>query len=201
MLDIAGTAGGRRRSLGRVLVTFTRLTGARYGIDVIRDSGPPARRQVAPRHPEDLPQDLAHLLVEREFGLRLGIFGQLAAGGDAGCFWAAPADRDARLAQLAHRLRVTGRGDVGRSVTLVAVCTAAWQVEAGRRRAPLHGLAGGASLLDATEIPVTAVAAAVAAFDAAALAWSGCAVSEAVQFEWPAALTLTARALARKRTA
>jgi hypothetical protein len=181
-----------------VLVTFTRLTTARYGVDAIRASGPPARLRVTPRHPEELPHDLAQLLVEREFGLKLGIYGQLNAGGDAGRFWSAPADRDARLAHLAHRLQVTGRGDVGRSVTLVAVCMAAWQVEAGGRAVPLAGL-GAASLLDATEIPVAAVAAAVAAFDDAALAWSRSPVGGALRFEWPAALSLLP--LPQKRSA
>ena len=171
-------------------MTFTRLTGARYGVDVIRESGPPARLRVAPRHAEYLPQDLAHFLVEREFGLRLGRYGQLAAGGNAGCFWAAPADRDARSAHLTHRLQVTGRGDVGRSVTLVAVCTAAWQVEAGRRLVPLVAPGGAASLLDVTEIPSAAVSATVAAFAAAALAWSTLEVGQALPFDWPAALTL-----------
>jgi hypothetical protein len=181
-----------------VLVTFTRLTEARYGVDAIRESGPPARLRVAPRHPEDLPHDLAQFLVEREFGLKLGSYGQLNAGGDAGRFWTAPADRDARFAHLAHRLQVTGRGDVGRSVTLVAVCMAAWQVEAGRRPEPL-GAPGAASLLDVTEIPVAAVAAAVAAFDDAAEAWSRCAAGQALRFEWPAALRLLP--LPQKRSA
>jgi hypothetical protein len=172
-----------------VLVAFTRLTAARYGVDAIRESGPPARLRVAPRHPESLPHALAQLLVEREFGLKLGVYGQLNAGGDAGRFWSAPADRDARLAHLAHRLQVAGRGDVGRSVTLVAVCMAAWQAEAGRRPVALAGLGAG-SLLDVTEIPFAAVAAAVAAFDDSALAWSRSPAGGALQFEWPAALSV-----------
>jgi hypothetical protein len=116
-------------------VTFTRQTGFRYGVDVSRESGPPARLRVVKLDAEWLPREIAHFLVEREFGLKLGIFGQLAAGGDAGRFWAAPADRDSRLAHLSHRLQVTGRGDLGRSVALVAWCTAAWEVETGRRSA------------------------------------------------------------------
>jgi hypothetical protein len=176
-----------------VRVTFTRLTGARYGVDVLRESSPPARLRVAPSHVEDLPLRLAHFLVEREFELKLGIFGQLAAGGDAGSFWAAPADRNARLAHRAHRLRVTGRGDLGRSVTLVAICTAAWQVESGRRVAPLDGPW---ALLDAAQIPPARVARTVAAFDAAALAWGDLEVGQFVAFDWPAALTLP-----RKRSA
>ena len=116
-------------------MTFTRQTECRYGVDVSRASGPPARLRVVKLDAESLPREIKHFLVEREFGLKLGIFGQLALGGDAGRFWAAPADRNSRLAHLSHRLQVTGRGDLGRSVALVAWCMAAWEIETGRRSA------------------------------------------------------------------
>jgi hypothetical protein len=165
-----------------VRVTFTRQTGFRYGVDVIRESGPPARLRVVKSDAEWLPREIAHFLVEREFGLKLGIFGQLAAGGDAGRFWAAPADRDSRLAHLSHRLQVTGRGDLGRSVALVAWCTAAWEIETGRRSAGPRDLRpsdGPWPLLDVTAVPCEQVTAAVQ--------------GQRVSFDWPQALTLTAR--------
>lgn len=171
-------------------VTFTRLTGDRYGVDVIRASGPPARLRASPRHREQLPAAIAHLVVEREFGLRLGMFGQLAAGGDAGSFWSAPADRDTRLANRAHRLQITGRGDLGRSVALVALCTATWELESGRRATPLEGPW---PLFDAAAVPGRAVATAVRLFGEIAAQWSVLGVREQVAFDWPAALTLTGR--------
>jgi hypothetical protein len=179
-----------------VLVTFTRRSGARYGVDVIRDSGPPARLRVVKLDAEWLPGEIAHFLVEREFGLKLGIFGQLAAGGDAGRFWAAPADRDSRLAHRSHRLQVTGRGDLRRSVALVAWCTAAWEIETGRRSVGhprTEGSDGPWPLLDVTAVPHEQVAGAVRCLAAAADAWNELDPGQRISFEWPLSLTLTAR--------
>lgn len=171
-------------------VTFTRLVGPRYAIDVLRESGPPAGMRVAPTFDEHVPHDLAHFLVEREFGLKLGIFGQLAAGGDAGTFWAAPADRTARLAQRAHRLQVTGRGDLGRSERLVAVCVADWEHHTGRRSAPL--LAAGA-LIDAADLTPARLAVVTAHLDRAAAHWHDLAAGQTMTFDWPARLTVATR--------
>jgi hypothetical protein len=176
-------------------VTFTRRTGQRYGVDVVRESGPPARLRVVKSDAEWLPSEIAHFLVEREFGLKLGIFGQLAAGGDAGRFWAAPADRDARLAHVSHRLQVTGRGDLRRSVALVSWCTAAWEVETGRRLpTPSRSTSDGPwPLLDVAAIPPDQLAGTVRCLAAAAVAWDALRPGQQVSFDWPQALTLAAR--------
>ena len=185
-------------------MTFTRQTQCRYGVDVSRESGPPARLRVVKFDAESLPREIKHFLVEREFGLKLGIFGQLAAGGDAGRFWAAPADRDSRLAHLSHRLQVTGRGDLGRSVALVAWCTAAWEIETGRRSAGLGAPRWSSEqrtqrsaepwpLLDVAAVSCEQVAAAVQCLAATALVWNELRPGQRVSFDWPLALTLTAR--------
>jgi len=178
-------------------VTFTRLLGPRYTVEVTRDLDPPARMNVAPGFDEFLPHDLAHFLVEREFRLQLGIFGQLAAGGDAGTFWCAPVDRSVRLAQRAHRLRVAGRGDLGRSERLTAICVAAWEIDAGRRSV---GDAWPARALhDTAHVPPARVARVLAAFDDDAPRWHALGAGESLRFEWPAELTL--RRSARLRSA
>ena len=185
-------------------MTFTRQTECRYGVDVSRESGPPARLRVVKLDAESLPREIKHFLVEREFGLKLGIFGQLAAGGDAGRFWAAPADRDSRLAHLSHRLQVTGRGDLGRSVALVAWCTAVWEIETGRRSAGLGAPRWSSEqrtqrsaepwpLLDVAAVSCEQVAAAVQCLAATALVWNELRPGQRVSFDWPLALTLTAR--------
>jgi hypothetical protein len=182
-----------------VRVTFTRLTGHRYAVDVVRESGPPAGLRVSVGAGVCLPPDIAHFLVEREFGLRLGIFGQLAAGGDAGTFRAAPADRDARLAHCAHRLQVTGRGDLGRSVAMVSICTAVWEFEAGRRlarpglRPSAAGTNGSWGLVDVADLPCDGVRRVVKEFEREAMRWNELDVRESLAFEWPAALTCAPR--------
>jgi hypothetical protein len=142
---------------------------------------------VAPGYDEHLPHDLAHFLVEREFGLKLGIFGQLAAGGDAGTFWTAPADRTARLAQRAHRLGVTGRGDLGRSERLVALCVACWEQQTGRRLAPLDG---SWPLVDAAAISPAQLARVAERFVETAAAWHALLIGQSLLFDWPPGLVL-----------
>lgn len=172
-----------------MLVTFTRLAGSRYAVDVVRDSGPPAHLHVTSDVDDPLPHDLAHFLVEREFGLKLGIFGQLAAGGDAGTFWAAPSQRTGSSAQRAHRLLVAGRGQRGRSEQLVSLGIAAWEQRAGRRAAAAVA-ALSAHFADADAPTLTRV---VRAFDDAASRWQVLAVGEALALQWPPELTLWAR--------
>lgn len=143
---------------------------------------------VAPGFDEQLPHELAQFLVEREFGLQLGVFGQLAAGGDAGTFWCAPANRSARLAQRAHRLRVAGCGDLGRSGQLTAACVAAWEIKAGRRR---PGEVCGVRVLHDTAIaPPARIGVVVEAFAEVASAWRELGPGESLRFEWPKSLTL-----------
>jgi hypothetical protein len=180
-----------------MLVRFTRLAGPRYRVDVVRELDPPACMHVAPGFDEFLPHDLVHFLVEREFRVRLGIFGQLAAGGDAGTFWCAPADRNARLAQRAHRLLVAGRGDLGRSERLSAACFAAWEKTRGRRRA---GAAWPAQMLhDTIAVAPADIARVVEVFDEVAEKWHALETGQSLVFEWPPALTL--RRTARLRSA
>jgi hypothetical protein len=169
-------------------VTFTKLDHPGYAIHVVREPDPAACLHVAARFEETLPHDIAQFLVEREFRLSLGIFGQLAAGGDAGTFWCAPADRTARLAHRAHRLQVTGRGDLGRSHRLTTVCIAAWEIETGRR--PPGAPWPARALHDTTDASLAQIRHAGAIFDAASAQWLGLNPGESVLFEWPAALTL-----------
>jgi len=180
-----------------VLVTFTRGVGRRYRVGVARESDPAAAMHVAPGFDESLPYDLAHFLVEREFGLQLGIFGQLAAGGDAGTFWCAPAARSAKLAHRAHRLRVAGRGDVGRSEQLTAACVAAWEIQAGRRQ---PGEVWSVRVLHDAAIAAPAqIRHVIDVFNEAASDWQALTPGESLHFEWPESLTL--RRPRRLRTA
>ena len=169
-----------------MLVTFTRLAGARYAVDVVRDSGPPARLHVTSGTEQRVPHDLARFVVEREFGLKLGVFGQLAAGGDAGAFWAAPCDRSRLLAQRAHRLLIAGRAELGRSEQLVSLSIAVWEQRSGRRASAV----GSPFPLAGAGIDGALLARAAVAVGDAALVWAGLGVGESTRLRWPGALTL-----------
>ena len=71
-------------------VTFTKKE-RRYGVYVSRDRAMDVFLPAAPGYDDWLPHDLLHLVAEAELGLDGGIFGDLAAGGNACLFW--PVDR------------------------------------------------------------------------------------------------------------
>jgi len=68
-------------------VIFERVDDRRYRIGVVRDGrydvGVDVPVRGAPGH-ADVPHDLVHFVVEEQAKLRLGIYGQVAAGGDCG---------------------------------------------------------------------------------------------------------------------
>ena len=68
-----------------------------------------------------LPHDLVHFVVERHFEIARGVFGQLAAGGDAGTFFTIPHLRRDPARRLSTRLGALGRQDTARSERLAAL--------------------------------------------------------------------------------
>lgn len=73
----------------------------------------------------------AHFLVEEYFGIELGVWGQLAAGG-GGIFFPVPQDNSLRYRRRAQRIGHVGRVDMQRSERLVAISVAAWEEGIGR---------------------------------------------------------------------
>src|SRR5262245_61822154 len=65
---------------------FERIGERRYATRVQRRGLPDHLMSPAPGYDPLAPHDLLHLVVEAELGITDGIFGQLAAGGDAGTF-------------------------------------------------------------------------------------------------------------------
>lgn len=88
--------------------------GGRYdvGADVVVRPGPGGA---------DLPHDLVHLAVEEAAGLGLGIYGQVAAGGDVGGFFRSAHPRTLAERQRSERLGRAGRHEVERSELLAGL--------------------------------------------------------------------------------
>jgi len=107
-------------------VILLRLDEKRYEIGLRRDG----RHDIGPDVPlrggpggGPLPHDLVHFAIEDALGIRLGIFGQLAAGGDCGgFFFPAPEDRS-KVADAKRSKRVgrAGREDATRSELIAAL--------------------------------------------------------------------------------
>jgi hypothetical protein len=112
-------------------VRFERTGHRRYAVAVLRTQHGDLRLDPAPGYSDLIPHDLVHLVVEEEFGLRKGIFGQLAAGGNAGTFVPTEELRTRAWArQVERRNRSTGH-DMARSEDLAAQVYPRWLRHSG----------------------------------------------------------------------
>jgi hypothetical protein len=111
-------------------VTFTRTGERRYRVEVMRERAPALVMDPAPGFDPYLPHDLVHFVVECECEIRDGIFGQLAAGGDAGTFWTRQHDIRRKWERKGARLRKAASG-TGRSEKLAHLAHVSWQRKHG----------------------------------------------------------------------
>jgi len=93
-----------------MIVVFRRTGERRYAVEAQRPGFPNIEMNPAPGYDPRMPHDLMHLVVEAQLGLTNGIFGQLAAGGDAGTFHLAVTRGESSRAITRARKRVTTRG-------------------------------------------------------------------------------------------
>ncbi|WAX76400.1 hypothetical protein [Streptomyces sp. KMM 9044] len=160
-------------------VVFTKGPATSYDIAVHRETG----ARLAPRngpggHPY-LPHDLVHFLVEAEAGIRLGVYGRLAAG-DNGLFW--PID-PAERAKAARRRKSKpvkpsprAQADMARSEYLAGIAVPVWEV----RRGHAEGLP---AYVTAGEMP-TVVDRIVSRFDDCADRWHALPVGGSLALTW-----------------
>ncbi|HKQ72394.1 MAG TPA: hypothetical protein VJ810_01605 [Blastocatellia bacterium] len=92
-------------------VQFKRTGERRYAIMIIREGYPTIEMNPAPGYDPIMPHDLAHLIVEKEIGLRRGIFGQIAAGGNAGTFHPVVSAGENKRESARLRRKATRRGE------------------------------------------------------------------------------------------
>ncbi|MCW0197487.1 hypothetical protein [Sphingopyxis sp.] len=181
-------------------VHFIRSGARRYAMRIERPSGPMLVMDPAPGFDPDLPHDMVHFVVEAVLGLKNGVFGQIAAGGNAGSFHiGGPEGADARSHRRAARKQaakgaalIKAQGREGELSELAAFLfdigwrsrtradSAAQQAalgEAARTRATLGDEER--ARLDARQADI------FAAFDAVSKAWRGLKIGEALVLEWP----------------
>ena len=125
-------------------IEFRRTGERRYAVVIQRPDWSTLEMNPAPGYDPLMPHDLLHYVVERELGLRSGIFGQIADGGGAGTFHLiAPttegkrevARRRRRLARRDARLLREGRRDCSTSERAVSAGHREWLA---RRADPAH---------------------------------------------------------------
>lgn len=106
-------------------VTFTRTGERRYRVSVEGPGVVPAVMDPAPGYDPLLPHDMAHFVVENELGL-MGVFGQLAAGGNAHTFRPVERPRNSRAAKRGTRILADGRKDAELSERVIFVAQRTW---------------------------------------------------------------------------
>jgi len=118
-------------------VTFTKESGRRYLMTVVRDRGPELAPRLGPGYHDYLPHDAAHFLVEAEARLTGGAFGRIAAG-QSNLFW--PTDnrlvRHQKRRDAKRKTSAAEHAQMGRSEDLASVCQMLWELRAGHRSEP-----------------------------------------------------------------
>ena len=106
-------------------VTFRRTGEQRYAVEVSRDRYPDLWCGSI-GYDDWLPHDLLHFVAEAEFGLDGGVFGDLAAGGNARIFQPMDKELVAKMWRK-QRIRPTRLPDGRRSEQLAAELESGWQ--------------------------------------------------------------------------
>ena len=118
-----------------MIILFRRTGQRRYAVEAQRPGFPNVEMNPAPGYDSRLPHDLMHLVVEAQLGLTNGIYGQLAAGGNAGTFHLAVTRAESsrevtrarkRVATRGKKLLSRGRDDCAQSERATFICWYEW---------------------------------------------------------------------------
>lgn len=171
-------------------VEFRRTGERRYAITIFRDGYPTIEMNPAPGYDPVMPHDLLHLVVEKELGLRRGVFGQIAAGGNAGTFQIVPEAKEDKREAARGRRRASKRGDKllreGRADSALSERVAyisfyEWlsRSEDPDRRKPSDPLAAERDLLTSEVLDRIC-----ASLDAASASWAALEIGESLTMTW-----------------
>lgn len=183
-------------------IEFRRSGDRRYTV-VVRRPGVAPLEFAAPGFDPLMPHDLLHLIVERELGMRHGVFGFMAAGGQTGggphlAPGEDPRQAARRRAKAARRdgqlLRRGGRDDGPRSERATFICLYEWlrrsaDPERRRRAAAMADYAAPARRHlpdDEARALAQALPRICARMDELGARWAALAVGQALTVEWPA---------------
>jgi hypothetical protein len=186
-----------------MIVVFRRTGQRRYSIAAQRPGYPDLVMNPAPGYDDLMPHDMMHLVVESQLGLTRGVFGQLAAGGDAGTFHlpsqqiSSPREtaraRNCLKARGAKLLR-EGRDESARSERATYICWYEWlaRSQSSDRRKRASAMAKNAAAV--TNASATAELRALKRekldeicrhLDQLSSQWSSLAVGQSMAVRWP----------------
>jgi hypothetical protein len=179
-------------------VEFRRTGERRYAITIFRKDYPMIEMNPAPGYDPIMPHDLLHFVVEKELGLRRGIYGQIAAGGNAGTFHTVPSSNENRregarlrrkVVRRGEKLLREGRGESAVSERAVYVCLNEWlarSTDPKRRAMAVQFSSKDNYLAEECDILSGEVLKRVcASLDQASEQWACLKIGESFVIEWP----------------
>jgi hypothetical protein len=186
-----------------MIVVFRRTGQRRYAVEAHRPGVPAVVVDPGPGYDQFLPHDMMHLVVEAQLGLKHGIFGQLALGGDAGTFHL-PLQQDKRARETARartrmkargaKLLKEGRDESARSERATYICWHEWltRSRSSELRKRGQGMAknaevvrGSASASELRDLSKNKLDEICAHLDRLSSHWSGLEVGESIAVRWP----------------
>ena len=178
-----------------MLLTFRRTGQRRYAVEARRTSFPDVEMNPAPGYDQCIPHDMMHLVVEAKLGLTRAVFGQLAAGGDAGTFHLSPQSqgttRDlARLRRATkargQKLLREGRDESEQSERATFICWNEWLARSqSNAPATTKQAREGVPAKELRRLDETTLADICRHLDELSSHWSKLNVGEAMTVRWP----------------
>jgi hypothetical protein len=179
-------------------VQFKRTGERRYAITIFRERHPTVEMNPAPGYDPIMPHDLLHLVVEKELGLRRGVFGQIAAGGNAGTFHTIPSENEnkreasrlrRKVAKRGEKLLREGRDESALSEHAAYICLNEWlarSTDPDRRKLAVRLAPENEQISDDGDILTGEVLNRVcASLDQASEQWTSLKVAESFSVTWP----------------
>ena len=167
-------------------VTFTKTAQRRYRVSVEGPGVVSSFMEPAAGYDTRLPHDMAHFVVENELGINGGVFGQLAAGGNARTFRPTIERRGRKVAKRGNRIAVANRKDALLSERLVCVACQTWN-NVLTDLTPVQGV----SVADIRRV--------CREFDLVSAVWSKLATGESMTLLWHGGAGQTGRLRPRRR--
>ena len=179
-------------------VTFTRTAERRYRVSVEGPGVVSSFMEPAPGYNARLPHDMAHFVVENELGITGGVFGQLAAGGDARTFHPLDEEKRRKVARRGKRMATANRDDAALSEKLVYIAWQTWNNDSTQSRDKSNGQAeengkGQAGQKTPTrkqacplvaDVTVDDIKRVCSEFDAVSAVWSKLSIGESMTLVW-----------------
>ena len=163
-------------------VSFAKTGARRYAVVVDRERAPEVVMDPAPGYDDYLPHDMLHFVAEAEWALNGAVFGELAAGGDAGTFHPVDHSLVARaMRDRKRRRRRAVRPKGRRSETLAHILEHAWNARHGREPLPVDWN----QQLESARVSSDRLERVVDRLDELAERWHSLRVGEQLTLEWP----------------